>query len=60
MQPASDDIFGSDIFSSNSVNPEPVLSVSLPATSTSLQPNPMDLFNANNLSTIPPIGGAGE
>ncbi|XP_040194626.1 disabled homolog 2 isoform X2 [Rana temporaria] len=57
--PASDDIFGSDIFSSNSVNPEPVLSVSLPATSTSLQPNPMDLFNANNLSTIPPIGGAG-
>ncbi|XP_077318944.1 disabled homolog 2 isoform X2 [Lithobates pipiens] len=57
--PASDDIFGSDIFSSNSVNPEPVLSVSIPTTSTSLQPNPLDLFNANNLSTIPPIGGAG-
>lgn len=59
MQPATDDIFGSDIFSSNSVNPEPVLSVSVPTTSTSLQPNPLDLFNANNLSTIPPIGGAG-
>lgn len=57
--PATDDIFGSDIFSSNSVNPEPVLSVSVPTTSTSLQPNPLDLFNANNLSTIPPIGGAG-
>ncbi|XP_077318940.1 disabled homolog 2 isoform X1 [Lithobates pipiens] len=59
VKPASDDIFGSDIFSSNSVNPEPVLSVSIPTTSTSLQPNPLDLFNANNLSTIPPIGGAG-
>ncbi|KAM5192480.1 disabled homolog 2 [Mantella aurantiaca] len=59
VKPATDDIFGSDLFSSNSANPESVSSISVPAASASLQQNPLDLFNANNLSTIPPIGSAG-
>ncbi|XP_068106953.1 disabled homolog 2 isoform X2 [Hyperolius riggenbachi] len=54
---ATDDIFGSDFFSSNSsANSE--TSVSAPAASTALQPNPLDLFNANNLSAASPLGGA--
>ncbi|XP_072272733.1 disabled homolog 2 isoform X2 [Pyxicephalus adspersus] len=57
--PATDDIFGSDIFSPNSSNPEPVSSVPVQATSNSLQPNPLDLFNTTNHSTMPPMGGVG-
>lgn len=57
----SDDIFGSDIFSSNSgANPEPASPVALPPPPSSVQPNPLDLFNKTGLSTVPTIGGPGS
>ncbi|KAM3938014.1 disabled homolog 2 isoform 2-T2 [Leptodactylus fuscus] len=59
--PSSDDIFGSDIFSSNSgTNPEPASSVAIPAPPSSAQPNPLDLFSNTGLSTVPAIGGPGS
>ncbi|XP_075698403.1 disabled homolog 2 isoform X5 [Rhinoderma darwinii] len=59
--PSSDDIFGSDIFSSNpGENPDPSSSVAFPAPPSSVQPNPLDLFNKTGLSTIPAIGGPGS
>lgn len=57
----SDDIFGSDIFSSNSgANPEPASPVAIPPPPSSVQPNPLDLFNKTGLSTVPTIGGPGS
>ncbi|XP_044130727.1 disabled homolog 2 isoform X3 [Bufo gargarizans] len=59
--PTSDDIFGSDIFTSNSgANPEPASSVTVPAPTSSVQPNPLDLFSKTSLSTVPVIGGPGS
>ncbi|XP_040276873.1 disabled homolog 2 isoform X3 [Bufo bufo] len=59
--PTSDDIFGSDIFTSNSgANPEPASSVTVPAPTSSVQPNPLDLFSKTSLSTVPAIGGPGS
>ncbi|KAM3938013.1 disabled homolog 2 isoform 1-T1 [Leptodactylus fuscus] len=61
VKPSSDDIFGSDIFSSNSgTNPEPASSVAIPAPPSSAQPNPLDLFSNTGLSTVPAIGGPGS
>ncbi|XP_075698380.1 disabled homolog 2 isoform X2 [Rhinoderma darwinii] len=61
VKPSSDDIFGSDIFSSNpGENPDPSSSVAFPAPPSSVQPNPLDLFNKTGLSTIPAIGGPGS
>lgn len=57
----SDDIFGSDIFSSNSgANPEPASPVAIPPPPSSVQPNPLDLFNKTGLSTVATIGGPGS
>ncbi|XP_069602018.1 disabled homolog 2 isoform X2 [Ranitomeya imitator] len=59
--PTSDDIFGSDIFSSNSGgNPEAASPVALPAPPSVVQPNPLDLFNKTGLSTIPAMGSPGS
>ncbi|XP_073538084.1 disabled homolog 2 isoform X2 [Phyllobates terribilis] len=59
--PTSDDLFGSDIFSSNSgANPEVASSVAIPAPPSAVQPNPLDLFNKTGLSTVPTIGGPGS
>ncbi|XP_066458491.1 disabled homolog 2 isoform X2 [Eleutherodactylus coqui] len=59
--PTSDDIFGSDIFSSNSgANPEAASPVVIPAPPSSVQPNPLDLFSKTGLSTVSPIGGPGS
>ncbi|KAM4053622.1 disabled homolog 2 isoform 4-T5 [Anomaloglossus baeobatrachus] len=59
--PTSDDIFGSDIFSSNSgTNPEAASSVAIPPPPSAVQPNPLDLFNKTGLSTVPAIGGPGS
>ncbi|XP_040276870.1 disabled homolog 2 isoform X1 [Bufo bufo] len=61
VKPTSDDIFGSDIFTSNSgANPEPASSVTVPAPTSSVQPNPLDLFSKTSLSTVPAIGGPGS
>ncbi|KAG9488443.1 hypothetical protein GDO78_007964 [Eleutherodactylus coqui] len=61
VKPTSDDIFGSDIFSSNSgANPEAASSVAIPAPPSSVQPNPLDLFSKTGLSTVSPIGGPGS
>ncbi|XP_071991530.1 disabled homolog 2 isoform X2 [Engystomops pustulosus] len=57
----SDDLFGSDIFSSNpGTNPELASSVAVPAPPSSVQPNPLDLFSKTGLSTVPPIGAPGS
>ncbi|XP_069819199.1 disabled homolog 2 isoform X1 [Dendropsophus ebraccatus] len=57
----SDDIFGSDIFSSNSgTNPEPTSSVAIPSPPSSVQPNPLDHFSKTSLATVPGIGGPGS
>lgn len=61
LKTTSDDIFGSDIFSSNSgANPEPASPVAIPPPPSSVQPNPLDLFNKTGLSTVPTIGGPGS
>ncbi|XP_077137568.1 disabled homolog 2 isoform X1 [Ranitomeya variabilis] len=61
VKPTSDDIFGSDIFSSNSGgNPEAASPVALPAPPSAVQPNPLDLFNKTGLSTIPAMGSPGS
>ncbi|KAM4053620.1 disabled homolog 2 isoform 2-T3 [Anomaloglossus baeobatrachus] len=61
VKPTSDDIFGSDIFSSNSgTNPEAASSVAIPPPPSAVQPNPLDLFNKTGLSTVPAIGGPGS
>ncbi|XP_075040277.1 disabled homolog 2 isoform X2 [Mixophyes fleayi] len=65
--PNSDDLFGSNLFSSNSgTNLGPASSVAGPAppvavppTSSSLQPNPLDLFNSASFSAVPTTGGPG-
>ncbi|XP_053304080.1 disabled homolog 2 isoform X2 [Spea bombifrons] len=61
--PSSDDIFGSDLFSSSTVtNSEPVSSVTLSTQTSSKMVNPLDLFSVptlpaahviGNLSTLP-------
>ncbi|XP_075040270.1 disabled homolog 2 isoform X1 [Mixophyes fleayi] len=67
VKPNSDDLFGSNLFSSNSgTNLGPASSVAGPAppvavppTSSSLQPNPLDLFNSASFSAVPTTGGPG-
>ncbi|XP_053304079.1 disabled homolog 2 isoform X1 [Spea bombifrons] len=63
VKPSSDDIFGSDLFSSSTVtNSEPVSSVTLSTQTSSKMVNPLDLFSVptlpaahviGNLSTLP-------
>uniref|UniRef100_A0A8C5LUY2 DAB adaptor protein 2 n=1 Tax=Leptobrachium leishanense TaxID=445787 RepID=A0A8C5LUY2_9ANUR len=58
--PSSNDIFGSDLFSSNSVvNSEPAPSVSLPSQTLSTAVNPMDLFKTTSLSGVNAAGPLG-
>ncbi|XP_063310069.1 disabled homolog 2 isoform X3 [Pelobates fuscus] len=58
--PSSDDIFGSDLFSSSSViNSEPASSVSLPAQTLSTTVNPMDLFKTPSFSGVTATGPLG-
>uniref|UniRef100_A0A8C5LWG2 DAB adaptor protein 2 n=1 Tax=Leptobrachium leishanense TaxID=445787 RepID=A0A8C5LWG2_9ANUR len=59
-KPSSNDIFGSDLFSSNSVvNSEPAPSVSLPSQTLSTAVNPMDLFKTTSLSGVNAAGPLG-
>ncbi|CAH2296449.1 disabled homolog 2 isoform X1 [Pelobates cultripes] len=60
VKPSSDDIFGSDLFSSSSViNSEPASSVSLPAQTLSTTVNPMDLFKTPSFSGVTATGPLG-
>ncbi|XP_063817338.1 disabled homolog 2 isoform X2 [Pseudophryne corroboree] len=58
--PSSDDLFGSDLFPSNSgTNLGPASSVAVPSPPNSLQPNPLDLYNSASLYGVPNIRGPG-
>ncbi|XP_063817328.1 disabled homolog 2 isoform X1 [Pseudophryne corroboree] len=60
VKPSSDDLFGSDLFPSNSgTNLGPASSVAVPSPPNSLQPNPLDLYNSASLYGVPNIRGPG-